>query len=177
MALIRAKEATIVIGDAVEEVSATTTLESQITGIVDYSGKVRDISISGGESDTELVSLFGSDADGRQNMESYNKPSTLREFSGTLILNDNTIAALNSGTPVAVGSTGYTRVQGDGTLTPKALYCKLVDASGNTLNCILNKATSMKLGDISLDSEGFAEQEITFRCLAKDYYEEYKAAD
>lgn len=175
MALIRAKEATIKIGSALASVGTSTTLETQITGTVDYSGKVRDIKISGGESSTELVPLFGTDTNGRQNMDSYNKPATLREFSGTLILNDNTISALNAGSTTTIGATGYTRLQGDGALLKRALYCKLVDASGAILNCVLNNSTSVKLGDIKLDSEGFAEQEITFKCLARDYFEEYHA--
>lgn len=176
MVLIKAKEATVYIASALSSPSSSTAFTSQITSIVDWSGKVRDISISGGEVDTEQVFLFGVDSDGRQNAETDTQPMSEREFSGTLILNTEDAAELSTSSGSSVGSTGFTRVQGDGTITPKCLLLKFVDSGTSAqLNVVLNNIRFLKMGDISLDAEGFATQEISGKCLAKDYYEEYKA--
>lgn len=174
MVLLKAKECTLKIGHVLDTVGTSTTFETQVTGTVDWSGKVRNIEISGGEADTEQVYLFGVDSAGRQNAELDIQPTSEREFSGTLILNTEDAMELATSSGTAVGATGYTRVQGDGTITPKCLYAKFVDSStGAILNCIMNNVRFLKLGDISLDSEGFAEQDISAKCLARDYFEEY----
>lgn len=173
MVLLRAKEATVYIGAPLATVGTTTTLLTQITGTTDYSGRVKSIEISGAEADTETVFLFGADANGRQNMEQEEQNMTEREFSGTLIYLDNVPASWAGGTATAVGATSYTRVQGDGSRPQKAILLKFVDSSGDILHVVMNNARFTKMGDISLDAEGHAEQEITAKCLAKDYYEEF----
>jgi hypothetical protein len=173
MVLLRAKEATVYIGTAISSPSSSETFMSQLTSIVDWSAKVKSVEISGAESDTETVYLFGTDANGRQNAEVEDQPTTDREFSGTLIYVDEDAMELATATATAVGSTGYSRVQGDGTKTPRCLVIKFEDSSGSILYSIMNNITFTKLGDISLDAEGHAEQEISAKCLAKDYYEEY----
>lgn len=175
MVLLRAKEATIYIGAPLASVSSSTSLYSQITGTTDYSGRVKSISISGAEADTETVYLFGSDANGRQNAEVEEQNMSDREFTGTLVYTDNVPSSWAAGGSTAVGATGYTRVQGDGTRAKKSVMLKFVDSAGSTLYAVLNNARAIKLGDISLDAEGHAEQEVTFKCKAADYYEEYKS--
>lgn len=176
MVLLRAKEATVYIGNAISSPSSSATFMSQLTSIVDWSAKVKNIEISGAESDTETVYLFGVDTNGRQNAEKEDQNTTDREFSGTLIYVDEDAMELATGTATSVGATGFSRVQGDGTKTDKCMIVKFVDSSGDTLYSIMNNLSFTKLGDISLDAEGHAEQEISAKCLAKDYYEEYKAA-
>lgn len=173
MVLLRAKEATIYVGAPLATVGSTTTLYTQITGTTDYSGRVKSVEISGAEADTETVYLFGSDANGRQNAEVEEQNMTDREFSGTLVYVDNVPASWAGGAAVAVGSTNYTRVQGDGSRPQKAILLKFVDSSGDILHVVMNNARFTKMGDISLDAEGHAEQEVTAKCLAKDYYEEF----
>ena len=171
MVLWRAKEATIKIATAVTTVSATTTLESQLTSAVDWSGEIKNIEISGAEADTETVFLFGAAAGGQQNAEIEEQNMTQREFSATLIYQHEDAAELGTGAAAAVGSTDYNRIQGDGTRTQKAVHILFNDGTNNAV-AFFNKAYSIKLGDISLDAEGHAEQSITLKCLAKDYYEE-----
>jgi len=173
MVLLRAKEATISIGSPLSTVSSSATIFSQLTGTVDYSGRVKSIEISGAEADTETVYLFGSDANGRQNAEVEEQNMTDREFKGTLVYTDNTPASWANGGTTAVGTTGYTRVQGDGVRAKKSVVLKFVDSTGMVLYSILNNAIATKIGDISLDAEGHAEQEVTFKCKASDYYEEF----
>lgn len=176
MVLLRAKEADIYIGSSLASPSSSTTLFSQITGQLEISARVKNIEISGAEADTEEVYLFGSDANGRQNAEVEEQNMTQREFTGTLVFQDNVPASWTSGTAVAVGSTGYTRVQGDGTRYPKAIVIHTVDSlTGAVLDVILNDFRFTKMGDISWDAEGHAEQEVAGKCLSKNYFEEYTA--
>lgn len=172
MVLLRAKECTVYIGDSLTTPSSTVTFMSQLTSITDFSSKVKSIEISGAEADTETVYLFGVDTNGRQNNETEEQNMTDREFSGTLIYNDIDAAELAAGDRATVGSTGFSRIQGDGTREAKCIILKFEDSEGDILYSIMNNAKFIKLGDISLDAEGHAEQEISAKCPASDYYEE-----
>lgn len=175
--LFRAKEAEIKIGDTIASPSATTTMYSQLTGIATISDRCKSIEFSGGEADTESIYFFGSDTDGRQNAVQEEQNMTDVEFSGTLRLSDNIPTGWATVAPATVGSTGYTRVQGDGTRTAKCIVVKYTDAStGEDLILSMNNALFTKLGDISQDAEGHAEIEIGAKCLAKDYRLEYSAS-
>jgi hypothetical protein len=177
MVLLRAKECTVYIGNAISSPSSSATFMSQLTSITDFSARVKSIEISGSEADLETVYLFGTDANGRQNSELEEQNMSDREFSGTLIYTDIDAGELAAGDRVAVGATGYNRIQGDGNREQKCIVLKFVDAdTGDVLYSIMNNARFTKLGDISLDAEGHAEQEIGAKCTAKDYFEEYKAA-
>lgn len=172
MALWRAKQATIEIGPFIAAVSSSTALDDQMSGsAVDWSGKIKNISISGAEADVDSVFLFGADAAGRQNADIEESNMTMREFTATLVYLDESIAELATTTGSAVGSTGFTRVQGDTTRTKKAVLVTLDDGA-NQVNILLNNAYFTKIGDIKLDAEGHAEQEVMCKCLAKDYFEE-----
>jgi hypothetical protein len=175
MVLLRAKEATFYVCAPLATVGTTTTFATQLTGQIDYSGRVKSISISGAEADTETVYLFGSDANGRQNVEVEEQNMTDREFSGTMVYQDNKMAALANGGTTTIAATGYTRTQGDGVRYTRALFLKFVDSAGTILHAVMNNARFTSIGDISLDAEGHAEQEVKVKCSAKDYYEEFKA--
>jgi hypothetical protein len=172
--LFRAKEAEIYIGDAIETVSDTATIYSQLTSVLTISDRVKSIEFSGGESDTESVYLFGADADGRQNAVSEEQNITDVEFSGTLLLNDNVPLTWASADATSVGSTGFTRAQGDGAREQKCIVVKYVDTvTDEELHLVMNNAYFTKIGDISSDSEGHAEQEVAAKCLGKDFFQEY----
>ena len=149
---------------------------SQLTSVLDISDRVKSIEFSGGESDTESVYLFGADADGRQNAVQEEQNPTEVEFSGTLLLNDNVPMTWAAGDAVEVGATGFTRAQGDGDREPKCIIVKYVDTlTDEELHLVMNNAIFTKIGDISQDAEGHAEQEIGAKCLGKDFYQEYSA--
>jgi len=171
MALWRAKQATVKVAPAITTVSSTATLESQLTSAVDWSGEIKNINVSGAEADVESVFLFGADAEGRQNAETEEQNMSMREFTATMVYKDEDAAELVGSTAVAVGATGYKRVQADTTRTKKIIFVKFV--SGTDVAVVaLNNAYFTKIGDISLDAEGHAEQEVMAKCLAKDYFEE-----
>lgn len=170
MVLWKAKQATINIGNPIATLSSSATIDSQMSGAVDWSGVVKGIEIGGAEADVDSVFLFGS-TNGAQNAETDEENMSMREFTGTLIFTDRAAMALATGAGTSVGSTGYTRVSGDTTRSKKAISIEFTDGT-NHVTCLLNNALFTKLGDISLDAEGHAEQEITAKCLAKDYHEE-----
>lgn len=171
MVLWRAKEATVSIGDLIPAIGSTAVLDGQMLNAVDWSGKIKNLEISGAEADTESVYLFGAEVGGQQNAEIEEQNMSQRELSGTLIFVDQDAAGLATTAAVAVGATDFNRIQGDGTRVQKAILITFADGT-NTVNVMLNNAYFNKLGDISLDAEGHAEQEITAKALAKDYYEE-----
>lgn len=171
MALWRAKQATIRIGEALASISSSTALDTQLTSYEDWSGEVKNIKISGGEADVDSVFTFGADNDGRQNADVEEQNMTMREFTGTLVYKDEDAAELVGSTASAVGSTGFNRVQADTTRTQKDILV-ILDDGDNQVNIMLHNAYITKIGDISLDAKGHAEQEIMAKCLAKNYFEE-----
>lgn len=171
MALWRAKEATVKIAPTIASLSDSATIESQLTSAVDWSAEVKNIEITGGEADTDSVFLFGSTGTGQQNAEIEEQNMTMREFTATVTYQDEDAAELASSTAVAVGATGYNRVQGDGDRSRYVVFVKFTDGT-NTAVIALNNSDFTMTGDISLDAEGHAEQGIKAKCLAKDYYEE-----
>ena len=144
MAIWRAKEATIKIAATIAAVSDSATIESQITSVVDWSGEVKNIEISGSEADLETVYLFGASATGQQNAEVEEQNMTLREFSGTLVYQDEDAAEYATATATAVGSTGYNRIQGDGTRSQYIVFVKFSDGVTNAV-AALNNAYYMKM--------------------------------
>lgn len=171
MALWRAKEATVKIAPTIAAISGSETIESQLSSAVDWSAEVKNIEITGGEADTESVFLFGAAAGGQQNAEVEEQNMTMREFSATVTYQDEDAAELSTSAAAEVGSTGYNRIQGDGTRTRYVVFVKFTDGV-NTAVIAMNNADFTMTGDISLDAEGHAEQTIKAKCLAKDYYEE-----
>jgi len=167
----RAKKAEVYIGPAISPFSSTSTIMAQLTGHVTYSGEVKDIEISGGEADTETIYLFGSNTSGQQNAVKDPQNMTDLEFTGTLIFKDHDTSELATATAASVGSTGYKRISGDGDRSEKAVVIKF-NSGSDTAVVLLNNALFTKMGDISLEAEGHAEQEIMAKCLAKDYHVE-----
>lgn len=171
MALWEAREATVKIGALLATVGGASTLLTQVSG-TDFSGECKNIKITGGERDVESVPTLG-ETSGYANQEVVQKSvGSLREISMTLIYKDTDVSLYATGTIATTGDAStYTRIQGDQDVTKRAVLVSFCDSTSYA-NCLLNNAYSVKIGDISLDADGHAEQEIVFKCLAKDYYEE-----
>mgnify|MGYP003147232562 FL=1 len=171
MALWEAREATVNIGTTLATVEGSVTLLSQVSS-TDFSGECKSISITGGERDVDVIPLLGTTS-GFANQEAEEKSiGSMREISMTLVYKDGDTSAFATGTVATSGAAStYTRIQGDLTRTKKAVLVSF-NSGSDYVNCLLNDAYSIKIGDISLDADGHAEQEIVFKCLSKDYYEE-----
>jgi len=172
MALWEAREATVKIGALLAAVQGSTTLLSQVTG-TDFTGECKSISITGGERDVDVIPLLGEDATGFANQESEEKSvGSMREISMTLVYKDYDVSVFSTGTVSTFdAASSYKRLQGDLARTKRAVIVSF-NSGTDYVNILLNNAFSLKLGDVSLDADGHAEQEIVFKCLAKDYYEE-----
>ena len=168
MALWEAREATVKIGALVASVTSASTLLQYCDG-TDFSGECKSISITGGERDLESIPLLG-ETSGYANQEVVQKSvGSLREISMTLVYKDTDTSIYATGTVAAPA--GYQRIQGDQDVTARSV-CVSFNDSSDYVNVLLNNAYSVKVGDLKLDADGHAEQEIVFKCSAKDYYEE-----
>ena len=172
MALWEAREATVNIGSTIS-VAATASLASQVTTTA-FTSKIKSVRVTGGDRDVESVPLIGENASGYSNQEIFQKSvGELREANFTMIYDDGTATLLGTDTITTSGAAAsYTRLQGDQDVTQKAVMITFTDGT-NVATLLLNNAYPIKLGDLSLDADGHLEQEITFKCLGKDYYEEY----
>lgn len=172
MALWEAREATVKIGAVLSTVQGSTTLLTQMSGGTDFSGRCKNVTISGGERDVENIPLLGATS-GYANQEIFQKSvGTLREVTMTLIYTDIEVSLMGAGTVATSGAaSGYKRIQGDQALTQKAILLSFTDSTNYT-NVLMNNCYCTKLNDLKIEADGHAEQEVTFKCLAKDYYEE-----
>jgi len=171
MAIWEAREATVNIGDTVGTVQGSSTLLSQVS-VTDFSGRVKDVSITGGERDVESIPLLGTTS-GYANQEVFqNSVGSLRELSMTMVYQDTDVTLFASGTVATSGTAStYTRIQGDQDVTQRAVLVSF-NSGSDYVNVLLNNAYAIKLGDLKIEADGHLEQEIVFKCLAKDYYEE-----
>jgi hypothetical protein len=168
MAIWEAREASVKISEFLATV-ASTVFTAQVSA-TDYSGRVKNVAITGGERDVESIPLLGTTS-GYANQEIFQKSvGSLREITMTLVYQDTDISLLGAGT-VTKPTTYTRRIQGDQALTKKAVLVSFTDGS-NTLSVLMNNCFVTKMGDIKIEADGHAEQEITLKCLAKDYYEE-----
>jgi len=170
------REASVSIGTAWTPISTTLSLEADFTAEAtgsDITGRCKDITIGGGESDVDLINLFG------DNQAMDEKRATLRTAEFTMIYQDENISEFQYGTGSAIGSTGFNRVQGSdaaGCRTHRAILFHLEDCtgSGEEVNILLNNALLIG-GDLTLSGDGSVEQTMSAKCLITDYYEEYRA--
>lgn len=172
MAIWEAREATVKIGSVIATVQGSSTLLTQMSAATDFTGRCKNVNISGAERDIETIPLLGTTA-GHSNQEVFQKSvGSLREVTMTLVYQDTDVTLFGSGTVATSGTaSAYTRIQGDQDVTQRAILLSFNDGS-SYVNCLLNNAYSIKLGDLKIEADGHLEQEVMFKCLAKDYYEE-----
>jgi len=134
----------------------------------DYTAKVREISVSGGEREVEQILAFG------DNQYLKLSPEAAFETSVTVLKQDVEFAQmLLGGTDVndpilAVG--GGTRP------TSKTVQYLWDDgtATGSQLRITFENVMAYSK-ELTLDTEGHMEETVSFRCKAADYKEEYTA--
>lgn len=163
-----ATDATVEVGDLIAAVSGTATLDSQMANEVDFSAEVKDVKVSGGERDVEAVKLMG------YNELLHENRAAVREVSFTMIGKDVDTSVFLTGAKIAVGATGYNRITGGekaaNDRVAKAILVKLADGTNN-VSVLLNKSMCTT-AETSLDPDGHLELNLTFKCLASNYYEE-----
>lgn len=166
--------------------STTQSLFSQLTTPTAWTGRCKDLSISGGSRDMTAENTLGVNQ-----LEMHGRPEIMSaEF--TLVYEDGDSAAYIAGTPFATANvttatagnhyaTGtFTRYQYGEKTTAAADRAKMAvcfvltnmaTTSNKTVYVILNEAV-MTSRELSLNSEGYVEEKWTVKCLAQNYYEE-----
>lgn len=154
---------------------------------------MKNVTVVEPESDMEMTSFVGVDSAGFQNAELDEKPFTLGQLSGTIVLPDSKLfeRLYEGGTGTTLGTdVAYTRWQ-PGILANRPKISALVQLrnltgglGGGTSTLVraksflLHNAWMTKFGDIKLsDPEGHWESEIMIKCLPRDFYVETKVTD
>lgn len=157
-------------------IASSTELDSQFSGGSSFSGVIKDVTISPPEGDVEVISFLGEDGSGFQNQKFEESAFGEATIEGTLIVDSaealETIA-YGSGTTVSSTHTRYRA--GDGNRpTDAGILCNL-DNGTDEVNVVLNNLRVTKLGDIKpTGTDGHWEMDFSAKCLASDYYLEYK---
>ena len=147
---------------------------------IEISKAVKSITITPPETGYEKLDLLGKDTNTFQNQMLDEKPVGNASINFTTVVGEDEVFEdyVVSGT-AATAPTGYTRRQigNDNSSTNRLILC--VDASNsddtNYKAIGLQDAKMTKFGDIRLPDMGsHLEQDVTFICLAKNYYDEFK---
>ena len=140
-----------------------------------YAGGIlaKDVRISGGERDAESLKLIG------YNELMDEKRASVIEYALTAVYTSAAISGLLAGAPQTVTGQYYRTTGGEKSSndrTKKAVMVRLYDGTTYKVFCCLNNAV-VTSGDFSLAADGHAEQTITAKGLASEYYEEDNYAD
>ena len=174
--LWKAREADIVIGNSITSVAATD-LYDQITG-TNYEDIARNITIKLPEAGTELVQLLG-ETSGAQNEILDPQRKTKAEITMTVLPGNKDTSQFFVQTSTApAGFTRYNFGNAEPSTSP-AVAVRLDDGGspGDRVNFLMNNANMVSAGEIELDAEGYATQEIKFDCTASDFWMEEDIAN
>jgi len=166
-----ARDAKVWIAPLIATVNATDTLKAQQTAVtpVEYSGKCKEVRISGGERDLEAINTLGIGQ-----LDQQGRP-TIIECVLTLVYEDATKTGSMIDGPAITTASGFKRVQaGEHVVASdrvrKSVLVELDDGT-NKVYALLNMAyaTTREWG---LAADGHVEETLTFKTLAQHYYEE-----
>lgn len=163
--------------DAAADVTITSggALDSFFGSATAIEAKMKDISITEPIQDTEIVNLLGEDANKFQNADKDRKPAGLAECTGTLILSgdENIESEVFSGVSSAITG-GFTRYQPAKTTMAEVSILLNLDDGTDEFNVVLDNADLTSRDLPITGSDGHFEMNVTFKCLPKDYYFEFK---
>ena len=166
-----ARDAKVWIGDALTGISPSTTLKTQMASATDFTGKCKEVKISGAERDLEAINVLGIGQ-----LDQQGRP-TIVECTLTLIYDDATKSGqFLAGSIKAVTGTTFNRVTfGEhdasyGDRVRKAVLIELDDGT-NKVYALLNNSFATTR-EWSLAADGHVEETLTFKGLAQNYMEE-----
>jgi len=180
-----AKEAKVIIANAITTVTTNVPILDQLSATtgtasgynkLEWSGHVKDVTVSGGERDYTPVDVLGANQLGQQG-----RPGG-KTISFTLVYQDGEsnkyfVGDASSFDYSATGSaaTGtYSRYQGgEKTTGDRVKHCLVFEVTDGTNNSFVCCNNVYGVGrEVSLNSDGHVEERWTLKCLDKDYYEE-----
>lgn len=180
-----AQEAKIGIATVVASVNSTQTLKTQFEVATDelyFTGRAKDLSITGGGRDFTKVEVMGTNELGQE------ERSEFVQIEMTLVYDESNSASwlagsANTSFTVSEGTTRtyYRYKYGEKTLSTidrqkKAILVVFDDrmdtaATAQKVNILLNNAYCTGR-ELSLAADGHVEEKVTFKCFSSDYYEE-----
>jgi hypothetical protein len=176
--LWKAREADVKIASTLSTVATATQLYDQVaaqSNDVNYEDIARNLKLKLPESGTDLVQLLGEDSGGNQNEILDPKRKSKAELTMTLLVGnkDTTQWFVQAETSAPSGFTRYNYGNADPT-NKLAVAIRFDDGGspGDRVNYLMNEALMVKAGEIEIDAEGYAIQEVMFECTASDFYEE-----
>lgn len=153
-------------------------LDTFFSGGTDFSGTIKDFTITPPEGDVEVTSFAGETADGFQNQRYDEKAYTDATIEGTMIVdNVEHLEQLAGGDGTSI-STTHTRWQfGDGNRVDVGALLVNLDNGDDEVNVVLDNIIITQIGDITMTgTDGHWEMSFTGKCLAEDFYFERNVA-
>jgi len=169
MSLWYGNQATVEIGDPVDDVSTDESLSSQFSGVsesVDISAEVKEVTFGGGEASVDVLNVFGTQ------LREESRPD-LRTAEFTMTFEDVGLLENFFGDVQAVSSNYYriTGAEKTGNREDKCIFFKLTNGTDEV--CVMmNNAWFTTSGEISLAADGSAELTMEASCLIKDFHAE-----
>jgi hypothetical protein len=156
------REATVKIGDALDSISNSESLDAQVTNTTDFSGILTEITLTDPEASVEVQNTFG----GQVMSES---PHELVEIEFTARFEDTQLLKELHGESTTA-ATDFTRVEGGTTIgsRPQSAILFRVEKDGDIINYLMNNAIFQQMGEISLAGDGAAEITGTAVCRVGD---------
>lgn len=181
-----AQWAKVGIGSVIASVNATQTLKTQFDALSDeiyYTGRCKNVSITGGSRDVSKVDLLGA------NQAVQRERPDMVQVEMTLVYDETTTGKFTAGTAstsftVTEGTTRtYTRYNyGEKTLasldrSQVSLLFVLDDmqdtaTNAKKVNILVNNAFCTTTPEITLNADGHVEEKLTFKALVSNRYDE-----
>jgi hypothetical protein len=157
------REATVKIGDALDSITDTDSLDTQIENTTDFSGILTEITLTDPEASVEVQNTFG----GQVMSES---PHELVEIEFTARFQDTKLLQELHGESSTTAASEFTRVEGGTTIgsRPQSAILFRVEKDGDIINYLMNNAIFQQMGEISLAGDGAAEITGTAVCRVGD---------
>ena len=162
------EQAKVEVGATIATVATNTSLDNSFSG-TDFTADVKDFSITGGERDLDTTKTLG------YNEIEELKRSTPITATFTLATRDHDWFEFWLGTRAIVTGSIYRMRGGEkasggnyGQRAKKAVLITMTDGT-NTVRILMNSAAFTNIEE-SLAADGTAEQKVTVKCLASNFY-------
>ena len=157
-------------------ITTSAVLTSFFSSGTEFSGVIKDFTVTPPEGDVDVESFSGEDSNGFQNQKYNESAFSDAQIEGTMVVDSGEILeSIAYGSGETVDST-HTRYQvGDGNRVADGALLLALDNGTDQYSVALNNIVITKLGDISLTgTDGHWEVSFTAKCLACDFHVELK---
>lgn len=153
-------------------ITTSAALDTFFSAGTDFSGVIKDASITPPNGAVSQENFAGEDANGFQNARFNEDAFEGATMTGTMIVDSaEVLESLSYGTPTSV-STSHNRYRpGDGSRPTDGAILLNLDNGTNECNYVLNNIVIEMIGDVKMTgTDGHWEQDFTIKCLPKDFH-------